>query len=359
MKQKILIVGGCGFVGSNLAVYFARRGHDIVCFDNLVRRGSEFNLKELSHYNNITYVHGDARNEEDFINLKNLTGRQKFSIALECSAQPSAIDGYSNPKFDVTNNLYGLVNVLEFCRKEGSGLIFWSTNKVYGGELCNSPPHKEEKTRLVWSDPSFSLNGWSDPNGFNTDLNINGGDHSIYGVTKAASDLLCQEWADAYDIPLIINRFSCLYGPRQFGKVSQGWVVWFQIAKALKKELQFCGYKGKQVRDCLFSEDLCRLIDKQIKNIDEHRGSYYNVGGGKDNTLSLVELNSMMDGKMMVKSVVRHIKQRRADQKIYISDIREVCEDFDWAPEVSLEEGLERSLVWVRENLEYLKYLYR
>jgi len=356
--MKFLITGGAGFVGSNLAFHLSEEGHEVVCLDNLVRRGSEFNISELKE-KGIKMIHGDIRNPEDLVPVEQF----KPDVVLECAAQPSAIDGYANPMYDITNNTYGLVNVLEYCRKVDAGLIFWSTNKVYSGKLCNSVPFWEDKTRLRWKDPGNSISattvlpGWS-MNGFNEALDVNGGDHSIYGVSKLASDVICQEWSDSFDIPVIINRFSCLYGPRQFGKVAQGWMVWFVIAKLLGEPLAFYGFNGKQVRDYLHVQDLGDLILKQSKAIDGHRGSYYNVGGGIENTISLRELDDLLIQLMKIESPIGTGPERRADQRIYISDIGRVCNEFDWKPKVPLAWGLTSCLGWAKKNLHDLRKIY-
>lgn len=351
MKKTILITGGAGFVGGNLAIRLKQAGHTVVVFDNLVRRGSEFNLEQF-FIHEIPFVHGDIRNVEDF---KKLT--MTPDVVLECAAQPTAIDGFDNPMFDLTNNMYGLVNVLEFCRTSGAGLIFWNSNKAYSGDLCNSVPTIETDTRLTWVDEGeFSLRGWSN-NGFSHELDVNGGGHTIYGASKLAADMLCQEWATAFDIPVIINRFSCLYGPGQFGKVSQGWVTWFIIAKEFGLPLVYCGFNGKQVRDYLHIDDVFTLIMKQINSIEQHRGSYYNVGGGINATISICELNEQLNKLMNTSTEIRIDTPRRFDQKIYISDITHVCHDFDWKPTVQLDDGLLQTIMWVKANRTRLKQL--
>jgi len=350
--SKILITGGAGFAGGNLAIHLANQGHQILSVDNLVRRGSELNLKRFHGFKNIDFMHGDIRNKEDLDKIK-----FNPDVVLECSAQTTAVDGYDNPIYDVTNNTTGLINVLEFCRQRDSALIFWSTNKVYSGDICNSVPIIEKNTRFEWDISSdYNLTGWSTA-GFNENLDINGGNHTIYGVTKTASDLFCQEWASAFDMPIIVNRFSCLYGPFQFGMVTQGWITWFILAKQFGLDLTFFGFSGKQVRDCLYIDDVYSLIDTQITNISQHRGSYYNVGGGKSNTVSVMELNSLLDNMMETKTLITHASPRKADQKIYVSDIEKITKDFDWAPTVSMEAGLHNIIRWAHDNENVLSGL--
>lgn len=351
--MKYLITGGAGFIGGNIAVKLATDGHEIFCIDNLSRRGSENNLKRFLDHKNIRFEHCDIRNKEDL-------RRIDFNpdVTLECSAQTTAVDGYQNPIYDFTNNTTGVINVLEHCREKNSGLIFWSSNKAYSGDFCNSIPTFESDTRFKWQDVG-NLRGWTKL-GFNEEGDLNGGNHTIYGVTKNAADLLIQEWSVAFDIPAIINRFSCIYGPYQFGKVSQGWIVWFALAKKFDLDLSYYGFEGKQVRDCLHIDDLYDLILKQSNMLPDHRGSYYNVGGGIENTTSIRELNDLLD--KLIPGDHKKVKisnLRRADQKIYISDITKVSRDFDWSPSIDLRSGIDTVIDWINDEREDFSWMKR
>jgi|GEM_PF-550075 len=222
--MKLLILGGAGFIGANLACNFAKDGWMVDVVDNLVRRGSEFNLPRLKEHG-VNFIHGDIRNPEDFKNL----GDDYHAILLT-AAQPSAVN-YKNPAFDIQNNTIGVLNTLEYSRKTKIPIVFWSTNKVYPGEPCNHFAYVEKPTRYEWVDiiprqknniikpqltPEQAVmvalherDGFTE-RGITTRFNLNGGDRSIYGVSKAMADLLIQEWSDAYGIPAVINRFSCL-----------------------------------------------------------------------------------------------------------------------------------------------------
>ena len=353
--MKYLITGGAGFVGGNLATRLASEGNSVLCIDNLSRRGSENNLKRFLNHKNIAFKHCDIRNREDLYDIK-----FNPDVVLECSAQTTAVDGYQNPMYDFTNNTIGVVNILEFCRKNNSGIIFWSSNKAYSGDFCNSIPMVESDTRFTWdSDKAESVRGWT-PFGFNEEGDLNGGGHTIYGVTKNAADLLVQEWSSAFGIPAVINRFSCLYGPHQFGKVSQGWMVWFALAKKLDLDLHYYGFNGKQVRDCLHIDDLYRLISKQSRSISTHYGDYYNVGGGIDNTTSILEFNNFLNESMPGEHRdVKLSEPRNSDQKIYISDIRKVSKDFGWSPEISIKEGMRTVLSWIEDSNEDFSWMKR
>tara|TARA_Y100000114_G_scaffold51894_2_gene47396 strand:+ start:2269 stop:3327 length:1059 start_codon:yes stop_codon:yes gene_type:complete len=352
MDKTVLIVGGCGFVGYNLALHLNSTGYHVVVADNLVRRGSEVSLRNL-RTKGIEFIHCDIRCKEDIANLP------KADVVLNCAAQPSAIN-YLNPEFDVTNNTNGLLNLLEWCRANDSGIIQWSTNKVYSGDLVNSIPVEEKNDRLFWSETHQGPEGWS-LKGFNENLSIDGNTHSIYGASKVASDILVQEWANAFNMPAIVNRFSCLAGPNQWGKAEQGWVTWFAIANELELPIDIYGFTGKQVRDCLFTDDINDLISKQIESISNYKGEVFNVGGGVDVSVSLLEAISLLVMKNKRFRMVNHVKdgERRADQRIYISDISKVSNEFNWKPKVTIEEGYDKIMKWVKENKEQLKEMYQ
>lgn len=354
--MNILVLGGAGFVGSNLCLHLNNAGHKVICFDNLVRNGVENNLTELKQ-SGVEIIRGDIRNIEDFNKIT-----IKPDCVLLCAAQPSATN-YSNPVFDITNNTTGVLNTLTKVREWDAGLIFWSTNKCYSGELCNSIPLKEMAHRYHPDfDKEITLTGFGS-GGFNEKLSIDGADRSIYGVSKAMADILIQEWSDAFDIRSIINRFSCLSGPRQWGLAEQGWVTWFAIANELELPIEIFGFKGKQVRDNLYISDLCALIDKQIESLSDgaYYGEVFNVGGGLKNIISLQDAIYFLEeenGKKF-KNIKIHEKPRRADQCVYFSDISKVSRQFNWSPKVSPTDGYKLILQWVKENKTILERMYK
>lgn len=342
--MNILCIGGAGFCGSNLAIHLSKQGHKVTVMDNLVRRGSELNIPKFKDYD-IEFIHGDIRNPEDLGHLP-----FRFDVILNTAAQPAACTGYYNPLFDINNNYMGCLNVLEYARRTGSKIIFWSTNKVYSGEAINKLKLRELKNKY-----QFSNNGYSIPE----DFSIDGGSHSIYGVSKACADLTCQEWAKAYDMPIIVNRFSCLAGPGQFGKSEQGWVTWFVIAALFNLPVDIYGFNGKQVRDVLFVPDMLRLIDIQIDNIDKYKGHVFNCGGGSKVNTSLIECIDLIE-KLTDKKIKWYYKkeQRKSDQCVYISNISKAKSLLGWEPKVGMKEGIISIIDWVNNNEKELKKLY-
>ncbi len=358
--MRILITGGAGFVGSQLAFHLHERGHEILVMDNLVRRGSELNLKLFRHYG-ITFAHGDVRSAEDFANL-----RGAIDLICDASAQPSLVYGYANPQFDITNNTLGVINTLEFARRRGCPLIFCSTNRVYSADRVNAFPIEERPSRLVWDVERIHAQGACgrvpgfDPEfGFSEDFSVDGGQHSIYGLSKVMADLACQEYAHAFGVKTVVNRFSNLAGEGQFGKSEQGWVTWWAVAFRFGLPLQYIGWGGKQVRDVLFAEDVCRLIEIEMEQINQICGEVFNVGGGANQTLSPLEATELLRGKTGDDVPVSVAAEaRKADLGIYITDIRKAERVLDWRPRIGIEEGFDRILAWVRENEADLRQLY-
>ena len=333
--MKVTIVGGSGFAGVNLAFYL-NLDHEIQVVDNFVRRGSELNIWPL-HQQGIEVRHGDARNKEDWVGIDG-------DVLLMCAAQPSAIDGYANPRFDISNNTISVLNALEYCKERNAGIVFWSTNKVYPQWAIHDRDIRENETRFN-----------APPVDETTPLD--GQDRSLYGLSKLMSDLMIQEWSDIYGFPAVINRFSCLSGEWQWGKSAQGWLAFFVIAHRLNIPLEYCGFQGKQVRDVLHVNDMCRLVDRQITDL--HPGPrVFNVGGGLENTISLIECTEYCQEITGQKVPIRMSAERRADFKHYVSDISKVTSAYNWAPEKTVSQTLDDINKWVGNNIDQLERMY-
>lgn len=358
--MRILITGGAGFVGAQLAFHLRQRNHDILVMDNLARRGSELNLK-LFRRCGIAFTHGDVRSAEDFANLPGT-----IDLICEASAQPSMVYGYANPQFDITNNTLGLIHALEFARRHGCPLIFCSTNRVYSAERINTVPIVERATRLEWDREKYraqfgerGIPGFDPDHGFSEEFSVDGGQHGIYGMSKLMADLACQEYAQAFGVKTVINRFSNLAGAGQFGKSEQGWVAWWAIAFEFGLPLQYIGWGGKQVRDILFAEDVCRLVEMEIEKIDRLAGEVFNIGGGAASTISPLEATAFFERKTGRKVPVSVAPEaRKADLAVFITDTRKAERVLGWRPRIGLEAGLDRLLAWVRENEADLRELY-
>jgi CDP-paratose 2-epimerase len=335
MKKNILITGGAGFIGSNLALHFYKTGHNISVFDNFKRYGTKENarwlMKECPEMKIIT---GDIRN---YAEVKNsVKGKE---VIFHLAAQVAVTTSVTDPVSDFQINALGTVNLLEAIRNYGSKpiTIFTSTNKVYGGMEDIRITHKS--SRYLYRD--FPL-------GISEERNLDF--HSPYGCSKGAADQYIRDYYRIYGIPTVVFRQSCIYGPRQFGIEDQGWIAWFIIAETFGKRITVYG-DGKQIRDVLYIDDLVRLFEKAVKNIDKAVGKVYNVGGGIKNTLSVwEEFGPILEKLFQQKIKVKYSDWRPGDQKVYVSDIRKVKHDLKWSPEISVEEGISRLYNWIKHN---------
>ncbi|MFA6129429.1 MAG: NAD-dependent epimerase/dehydratase family protein [Candidatus Omnitrophota bacterium] len=342
--SNVLITGGAGFIGSNLAVYFKRKYPQLKIFalDNLIRRGSEFNLPRLKE-NGIKFIRGDVRYPKD-LDLK-----FDIDLILECSAEPSVLAGYQNPSYIIDTNLMGTVNCLELCRKRKAGMIFLSTSRVYPYEQINAISRRETKSRFEWL-------GFG---GIDTDFSLTGA-KTLYGTTKLASEFILQEYVDAYGIKAVVNRCGVIAGPWQFGKVDQGVFTYWMLAHYFKRPLKYIGFggKGKQVRDLLHIDDLCRLIDIQVNKLGKLSGNTYNVGGAREVSLSLVETTALcqeITGNKI--KVGRDLRQRPGDIAVYLTDNSKVTRELKWKPQKQAPVILKDIFDWIRSNEAKLRKL--
>ncbi|MEM6452237.1 MAG: NAD-dependent epimerase/dehydratase family protein [Cyanobacteria bacterium P01_D01_bin.105] len=346
--QKILVTGGAGFVGSAMAFGLKQQYPDshVIAFDNLKRRGSELNLLRLKAAG-IAFVHGDIRNPEDL---------SIFSpdLIVECSAEPSVLAGYSSPKYVIQTNLVGTINCLELARQAKSDFIFFSTSRVYPIKSASQLAYRETSSRFELIDQtqmgasregiaeSFSLEGV----------------RSLYGTTKLASELLIAEYADAYGLRTVIDRCGVLTGPWQMGKVDQGVFALWMLAHCFNRPLKYIGFggSGKQVRDFLHVDDLVDLVKVQLKEIETIKGQVFNVGGGVENSLSLLETTRLCEeisGRRI--EIEASSEERLGDIPIFITDSRKVKAALGWQPVRDAKQTLTDIYTWINQHADELK----
>ena len=351
MSDPILILGGAGFVGSSLAIGLKKLhpSWHIICLDNLKRRGSELNLTRFKQWD-IEFVHGDVRSSSDL-------EPSVFPVdtIIDCSAEPSVLAGFSSPQYVLQTNLVGTMNILELARQTQARLLFLSTSRVYPIEPLSSLNITESPTRLELA-ASQTLPGVS-PEGIAEHFPLEGY-RSLYGATKLASELLIAEYRQAYGIQAIVNRCGVLTGPWQMGKVDQGVFVLWVAAHYFQKPLSYIGYggSGKQVRDLLHIEDLLRLVDYQLNNFESLDGDVLNVGGGRENSLSLLEttkLCEMITGKSTVIKPVT--TEREGDIPIFITDSTRIKQKTSWQPQITPEKTIEDIYNWIVTNQNILR----
>lgn len=349
--MKILVTGGAGFVGSNLAIEFKKNRKDVqvVALDNLRRRGSELNIPRLKE-NGVEFVHGDIRNREDFEALG------ESDVIVECSAEPSVLAGFeSSPDYLLNTNLLGTINCLEYARKYGADIVFISTSRVYPVKRINNLKFIETSTRFELSGEQ-NVKGVS-YKGYAEDFPL-GGSRTLYGATKLASELVIQEYIEMYGLRGVINRCGVITGSWQMGKVDQGVVVLWVAKHHYKQPLSYIGFggKGKQVRDLLHVKDLYRLLEIQMNDMDTHNGEIYNVGGGLERTVSLLELTNLCQKCTGNKIPIKSVNEDRAgDIRIYITDNSKITGKTGWKPEITVDQMIEEISNWIKENSEMLR----
>ena len=358
--MHVLVTGGCGFIGSHVALHLRENGHQVSVMDNLVRRGSEKNIAVLEHHG-VSFIHGDVRNPEDLANLPS-----GVELVCDTSAQPSVVVGYANPLFDITNNGLGAIHILEYIRTRRLPLIFWSSNRVYGADHLNALPRREKPTRFEYDPDSWNRlpvedrpAGFHPVHGVSEDFSVDGGQRSIYGLSKLIADAACQEYAQAYDLPIVVNRFGVISGIGQFGHADQGWIVWWAIAHWFKLPLTYLGWQGKQVRDVLFVEDMLTLLTRQIAQLASFRGEVFNLGGGAANAISLLEATKcMQEISSRSTSISISDQARKGDVVLYWTDNRKAAQKLGWEPQTNLRTGFTRIFEWIRENEADLRSRY-
>lgn len=347
--MNILITGGCGFVGSNLAIHLTQsiEGVRVVCMDNLYRKGSELNVTRLERHG-IKFARGDVRESSSFPD-------EKFDLLIECSAEPSVLAGQSgSPDYLVETNLMGLYRCLEKCRRDGSGILFLSTSRVYPVAPMENQPFEETATRFAWVKGNTRGIG---PAGVAETLELTGA-RSLYGFTKLAGEQLIEEYRAAFGLRAVINRCGLIAGPWQFGKVDQGVVALWVMSHLFGRPLSYIGYGGlgKQVRDVLSVEDLCRLVEEQVRNFDAWEGWVGNVAGELTNSVSLCELTSMCrEATGATVAIKPEPEPRPFDLRIFTADCAKLFARTAWRPQRSVPTVVQDVASWVSEHREVLQ----
>ena len=349
--QRLAITGGAGFVGSNLACSFRRQFPQmkVTVIDSLKRRGSELSLTRL-HDASVDFVHGDIRCPDDLAELPD------FDLLIDCSAEPSVHAGTKgSPHYVLDTNLTGTIHCLEAARARKAAFLFLSTSRIYPIASMNAIPFAEEETRFRWTAPDGAIPGFSE-RGIGEDYPLSGA-RSFYGASKLACELLVQEYVESYAMPAIINRCGVLAGPWQMGKVDQGVITLWVARHIFGRPLKYMGYggHGKQVRDLLHVDDLFDLIVLQMSSPEAWDGRIYNVGGGPEVSVSLLELTGLCRRETGKEVPIENVPETSAvDLRIYLSDTRKVQADFPWRPKRSPGQIVRDIRSWIDENSESL-----
>jgi CDP-paratose 2-epimerase len=338
--MKLLITGGCGFLGSNLASHAIERGDELLVFDNLSRAGATDNLKWLQGKGKFQFTHGDIRCEGDV--LRAVTAFKPDTV-FHLSGQVAMTTSIAAPRMDFQINALGTLNLLEAVRLQApeAAVIYSSSNKVYGD--LEQYRYRETATRYECIDK---------PDGFDeaTPLEF----HSPYGCSKGSADQYMLDYARIFKLKTIVFRHSSMYGGRQFATYDQGWIGWFcqqavETRKGTLKEPFTISGTGKQVRDVLHAEDMIRLYFQAAERIDRVKGQVFNIGGGIRNSLSLIELFGLLEQITGVKLNYIKLPPRESDQRVFVADIARAQSLLEWQPRVSAQEGVRKMIEWIND----------
>jgi CDP-paratose 2-epimerase len=336
--MKTIITGGAGFIGCNAASRYLQRGDRVVVVDNLSREGVDKNLEWLRPQGSLEFVKLDVREAGELGRL--FHEHRDADRVLHLAAQVAVTTSVTSPREDFEINALGTFNVLEAMRQARmtAPILYASTNKVYGEMIDLGVV--EKGGRYAYKSLSQGVDEVR-----NLDF------HSPYGCSKGAADQYVIDYHRIYGLNTIVFRQSCIYGYRQLGAEDQGWVAWFMIASQLGHPVTVYG-DGKQVRDILFIDDLLDAFDAAFSAGAASAGRSYNIGGGPNNVLSLLELLGYIEKQQNRQLGHGFSGWRPGDQKIFVSDIRRASTELGWAPRIDCEQGLGLLYNWVCQNKE-------
>ena len=332
--MKILITGGCGFVGSNLCLFLKQKNYKITSLDNLSRKGSLYNLSLLKKKK--------IRNLKiDIQNFKKISKLPKYDLIIDCCAE-AAVEISKNQIDRVINtNLIGTINILKKVKKDKSKIIFLSSSRINPIDEINKVLNKKVLNKKILLNRSFNENSSIF------------GPKTIYGVTKLASEMFIEEFSYAFKIKYIINRCAVISGPLQFGKQDQGFVSLWIWSHLMKKKLSYIGYNGlgNQVRDILHIHDLCELVDLQIKKINSINNTLFTVGGSKKNSISLKELTKVCEKISGNRLNISKIKKTSIyDIPYFVTDNSKVMKKYNWKPKRNVFKTVLDTYNWLKKD---------
>ena len=349
--NRILITGGCGFVGSSLSLRMRRAypSAEVVALDNFYRSGSELNARRIEAAG-VHVMRADVRDLD--------TGIGPFDLVIDAAAEPSVMAGKrgDDPSYVVNTNLKGTLNCLEAARTWSSRFLFLSTSRIYPVAALKSLKLKETETRFVleFEQDRCGVSDMGISEAFDGD-----GARTLYGATKYASEIMAREYAAQLGLRVLIDRCGVLAGPWQMGRVDQGVTALWAGAHVFGRPLKYIGYAGKQVRDALHIEDLGDLVLKQLEFGAAWAGNVYNVGGGCQVSYSLLELTALCEKASGREIPIEHVSDvRDGDVPLYITDATKVSQEFGWRPQHSVSDIVDDTVGWIRDNADTLREVF-
>ena len=340
--MKILITGGCGFVGSNIAIFLKKKlkNVDIFSIDNLFRVGSKIHQQRLKK-------NGIKNYNYDISNFKKINSLKKCDLIIDCCAEPAIEASFKDPDRVFNTNLIGTFNIIKKCKKDGASIIFLSSSRVYSisnlRRIINKNNINKPILKKIKIDESFETNEAS----------------SLYGYTKLSSEKLIKEFSYMSNLKYIINRFGVIAGPWQFGKQDQGFVSMWIAKHFFKKKLSYIGFggNGHQVRDLIHIDDVCKIIFLQIKKMNRIYNKTFNVGGGLKNSISLKDLTfkcRKLTGHVLKLKRVK--KTSKFDIPYYVTNNYKIKKYYKWKPHKDTDQLFADILKWLKENKQIKKY---
>lgn len=338
--MKVMVTGGCGFIGSHVCEFYMKKGADVISYDNMTKhelKRTGYIVDEARDYNwnylenmGVQMVKGDVRNFEQLTDYA-----QGCDYIVHTAAQPAVTISMEEPRLDLSTNVTGTFNVLETARQLKIPMVYCCTIHVYGNKINDQLT--ESETRYVLEPPEIDENH---PlvEGILTPLH----------ASKRSAELYVQTFIDTYDVEAASFRLTGLYGPRQFGGEDHGWVANFAIRSILGWPIRIFG-TGKQVRDILFAVDVARAFHAFYKS---RKPGIYNIGGGFTGSISLLECIDLIAEIMGSRPEVRFEPDRLGDLRYFVCNSEKAKSSLGWSPKVAPKEGVERLIDWIKENRE-------
>lgn len=351
--MKILITGICGFVGNTLARALLESSENlqITGVDNFIRPGSELNRRELLKQG-VKIIHADVRSATDFETLP------AADYVIDAAANPSVlagVDGRTSSRQLLEHNLWGTVNILEYCKTHRAGLILLSTSRVYSVPPLAALPveiHQSAFRPRAGAKLPDGLTAAGVSESFSTAPPI-----SLYGSSKLASEAIALEYGATFNFPVWINRCGVLAGAGQFGKADQGIFSFWINAHLRRRPLKYIGFDGQgcQVRDCLHPRDLVPVLLAQMKHRGHDRARVVNFSGGAANTMSLAQLTAWCDARFGKHAVAGDLNPRPFDIPWMVLDSSLAAAQWNWSPKISLPQVLDEIAQHAAQNPDWLE----
>ena len=337
--MKILITGGCGFVGANICIKLREKKYKIFSLDNLSRKGSKFNLNILKNLSIKNF-------KVDISDYKKILKLPKFDLIIDCCAEASVEVSRNDLDRVINTNFIGTFNILKKAKKDNSKIIFISSSRVNSINTIFKILNKKKLNKVVNINKKINEN-------FETSK-----PKSIYGLTKLASEMLIEEFSYAFNLKYIINRCGVISGPLQFGKQDQGFVSLWIWSHIIKKNLKYIGYggNGHQIRDVLHIADLTDLIEMQIKKLDKINNKLFCVGGSDHSYTSLKKLTKICEN--ITRNKIKFTKNSKTsiyDIPYFITNNSKVSKVYKWKPKRNILDVVRDTYKWLIFNQKQLK----